>query len=271
MEENTYYQVYTLVDAPSEPTSVLIGPDLDPIILFTDDDYRTDDDLWNNLAQYVTISDDGDVMYIRDNRYYKYDPKTNKTTKSKKYKSVELISNGYIVVVDTDDYLKVLDSNGNEKAKIVKVTDDMYIHSMLSGWYEEKKKEGIYVVVEDPKLTCDDLSEEKKEEAGCNSEYGPEALGYEYYYIPKNGETGKIATYIGGYAKPVLYLYLENDNTKVTVSLEKSNLLTTTYPKYKNSWEVTANKNGDLYDSNNKYYYGLYWEENGSTKINFDE
>ena len=91
----------------------------------------------------------------------------------------------------------------------------------------------------------------------------------EYYYIPETGETGKIKTFVGGYAKPVLYLYPEKDNTKVQVSFEKPGLLTTTYPKFNKVWNVTANKNGDLHDRNGKYYYGLYWEESGSSKVDF--
>lgn len=269
--KNTYYEVYSIADAPSDSTSILIGPNLKPIILYTDDDYKNDEDRWNKTAEYVTFLDNGNVMYIEGNKFYTYDSKTNKITESKKYKSVKLISKEYIVVVDNDDYLKVLDLNGKEKAKLVKVTDDMVVHDFLSGWYEQDKKAGIYVVVEDSRVTCDDLSDKMKEEAGCNLEYGPESLGYEYYYIPKTGETGKIVTYIGGYAKPVLYLYPKKDNTRVTVSFAKPNLLTTTYPKYKNNWEVVANKNGDLYDSNNKYYYGLYWEESGSIKVDFKE
>lgn len=267
--KNTYYVVYNSGDGV-DTVNVLIGPDLKPIILYTDEDYKNDEDRWNKSAKYVTLLNNGNVMYIKDNKFYTYDSKTGKITDSRKYKSVELISDEYIVVVDNDDYLKVLDLNGKEKAKLVKITDDMIVHTLLSGWYEQDKKAGIYVVVEDPSVTCDNLSEKMKENAGCNSEYDTE-LGYEYYYIPKTGEIGKIATYIGGYAKPVLYLYPKNDNTKVSVSFAKPNLLTTTYPKYRNSWVVTANKNGDLYDENEKYYYGLYWEESGSSKVTFNE
>lgn len=270
--KNTYYEIYSIMDLPSNLTSVLIGSDLKPIILYTDEDYEDNEDRWNKGASYLTFLDNENIIYIEGNKFYTYDSKTNKTISSKKYKSVELISQKeYIVVVDNDNYLKVLDLKGKEKAKLAKVTDDMRVHNLLSGWYEQDKKAGIYVVVEDTSVTCDDLSEELKEHAGCNSEYGHESLGYEYYYIPETGETGKIATYIGGYAKPVLYLYPTKDNTKVTVTFAKPNLLTTTYPKYENKWEVVANKNGDLHDSNNKYYYGLYWEETGSIKVDFKE
>ena len=67
----------------------------------------------------------------------------------------------------------------------------------------------------------------------------------------------------------VLYLYPEKE-TLVTVDFEKPELLTTTYPKYTNSWKVKANPNGDLKDFNGKYYYALYWEEEGSNDIDFN-
>ena len=60
--------------------------------------------------------------------------------------------------------------------------------------------------------------------------------------------------------KPVLYLYPEQ-KTNITVNFSNEENLTTTYPKFKEQWEVTAYPNGDLYDSNNNYYYALYWEE----------
>ena len=70
--------------------------------------------------------------------------------------------------------------------------------------------------------------------------------------------------------KPILYLY-PTSTTKVTVNFEKENNFTTTYPKFNKEWTVTANPNGDLYDENGNYYYGLYWEEKVKAKVNFDE
>ena len=64
----------------------------------------------------------------------------------------------------------------------------------------------------------------------------------------------------GGIAKPILYLYPKK-TTNVTVKFVHPEYLETTYPKYLNKWEVTAHSNGDLYDSNNHYYYALYWDE----------
>ena len=75
---------------------------------------------------------------------------------------------------------------------------------------------------------------------------------------------------MGGRAKPVLYLY-PTTTTNIRVTFEHPEYLTTTYPKYYNSWVVKANPNGDLYDKNNKYYYALYWDEIRYHEVNFKE
>ena len=116
----------------------------------------------------------------------------------------------------------------------------------------ENKVYGIYLVVEDNSI-----------------EVGTKGRGKEYYYGTVNGETGVIPLeFIGGYAKPVLYLYPKKNNTKINVKFEHPNYLTTTYPKYNKEWNVIANKNGNL-KINNKNYYALYWEENKSKKIDY--
>jgi hypothetical protein len=69
--------------------------------------------------------------------------------------------------------------------------------------------------------------------------------------------------------KPVLYLYPTQD-IEVNVTFKQPEMLTTTYPKYNNGWNVSATKNGDLYDLNGKYYYALYWEEKINKKVTFD-
>ena len=66
--------------------------------------------------------------------------------------------------------------------------------------------------------------------------------------------------------KPVLYLYPEND-VMVHVEFEHEENLLTTYPKYENSWNVLAKKDGTLIDANGREYYALYWDE----KIKHDE
>ena len=68
--------------------------------------------------------------------------------------------------------------------------------------------------------------------------------------------------------KPVLYLYPEEDmNVKVT--FENKNTLLSTYPKYKDEWNVFVKKDGTLIDKNGREYYALYWDENINHKEKF--
>ena len=73
-----------------------------------------------------------------------------------------------------------------------------------------------------------------------------------------------------GISKPILYFYPEKDiNVKVT--FDNPSILKTTYPKYNNGWEVTAKKDGSLYDKKGKYYYALYWDEEKIHTTDFKE
>ena len=68
--------------------------------------------------------------------------------------------------------------------------------------------------------------------------------------------------------KPMIYLYPE-EKQEVEVVLKNKKLLTTTYPKYNDSWKVIANPDGTLVDeASGREYYGLYWEGKNYTKIN---
>ena len=91
-----------------------------------------------------------------------------------------------------------------------------------------------------------------------NNSYDNSCVEFIYNTSKKIGEIKTVEC--GNYAKPILYLYPKK-TTKVTVSFEHPEYLQTTYPKFVDTWKVTAHKNGDLYDSDNKYYYGLYWDE----------
>lgn len=70
--------------------------------------------------------------------------------------------------------------------------------------------------------------------------------------------------------KPVLYLYPEK-STDVTVRLLLDGKLTTTYPKYQDGWQVTAQPNGTLTDANGKTYNYLYWEGESATKYDMSK
>ncbi|MBR6072767.1 MAG: hypothetical protein IKP76_00400 [Bacilli bacterium] len=213
-----------------------------------------------------------------NNAFYFYENKT--VTKMdgnfKDVKSINdvdellLVDKGYTVIVkgtkliltdqDLNEYITFMDNYNN---------NDYYVHTAISGWWDKDNngKEGIYIVVEikDAEL----IKIFKKENPKINGD-DEDGLGYEYYYYPSTKESGKIASGIGGYAKPVLYLY-PTEETNVKVTFDKPSNLTTTYPKYNNSWNVLAKPNGDLYDKNGKYYYALYWEELKNHEISFDE
>ena len=67
--------------------------------------------------------------------------------------------------------------------------------------------------------------------------------------------------------KPMIYLY-PTEKQEVKVVLKNKELLTTTYPKYKDSWDVIANSDGTLIDKESgREYYGLYWEGKNYNKI----
>ena len=68
--------------------------------------------------------------------------------------------------------------------------------------------------------------------------------------------------------KPVIYLYPEEE-TEVSVNLNLNGKLTCTYPKYNNSWTVTAKPDGTLTDKNGMNYNYLYWEGETDTKFDF--
>ncbi len=71
--------------------------------------------------------------------------------------------------------------------------------------------------------------------------------------------------------KPIIYLYPEQE-ISVEVKFQYPEKLTCTYPKYENSWNVTAKPNGDLVDNKTKRnLYALYWEGIGNLKCDKKE
>ncbi len=70
--------------------------------------------------------------------------------------------------------------------------------------------------------------------------------------------------------KPLIYLYPTVD-TKVNVKLGRSEALTSTYPKYKDSWNVLAKPDGELIDDKGRTFYGLYWEGYNTIDVTFED
>lgn len=71
--------------------------------------------------------------------------------------------------------------------------------------------------------------------------------------------------------KPIIYLYPE-ETTELSVNLGKPENITCSYPEYKNGWNIIANTDGTLIDTNTgRKLYSLYWEGIQSEPINFEE
>lgn len=61
-------------------------------------------------------------------------------------------------------------------------------------------------------------------------------------------------------AKPIIYLY-PTEETEINVELKNKDKITCSYPKYKDKWQVIANPNGDLLDTETgRNLYSLYYE-----------
>lgn len=100
------------------------------------------------------------------------------------------------------------------------------------------------------------------------------SIGFIIYFIVRDdckGNSDDPGIYHYTEKKPILYLYPKKDNTKVTVTFAKPELLKISYPIYKDKWVVTANKNGTLTDKKQNTYYGLYWEETKHTDVDFSK
>lgn len=99
-------------------------------------------------------------------------------------------------------------------------------------------------------------------------EYGKRKCGDEdirnrgVYYDPDNPENC---------FKPIIYLYPEAE-LEAIVTLGKSEMITTSYPKYTNGWKVLAQPNGDLLDlSTNRKLYALYYENKNSVNFKIEK
>lgn len=199
---------------------------------------------------------EGNPYVLENNKVIVYDSKGRITKTYAVAGEVKHIFYDYYLTV-VEDKLYIKDYNDFSK-ELGDWGEDYFYHYPISGYYNEdeltnenEKKAGYYFIVE-----TDNKGEMEE--------------GIEYYFNPNTKETNSWELdEIGGYAKPVLYLYPET-KTKVTVNFEHEENLTTTYPKFEDSWEVTANPNGDLYDNDGKYYYGLYWEEQKNHEVSFD-
>lgn len=83
-------------------------------------------------------------------------------------------------------------------------------------------------------------------------EYNAAEYSYRYWFL-------------GDYAKPVIYLYPEEQTeVSVQVGFTSGGAITCSYPDYNGGWNVTAMPDGTIYDDNGDEYYCLYWEGTGA-------
>lgn len=91
-----------------------------------------------------------------------------------------------------------------------------------------------------------------------------------WFYAKRVTVTGVDDRYFAADAKPVIYLYPETPQS-VSVSLCYDGILTCTYPKYKDGWQVTAYPDGTLVDEDGMEYNYLYWEGLRKAEYDFSE
>lgn len=83
--------------------------------------------------------------------------------------------------------------------------------------------------------------------------------------------SGCESVFDGRDAKPVIYLYPEEE-TAVTVALDYSGTLTCTYPAAQDGvWTVTASPDGTLRDEEGQEYSYLFWEGTCAASYDFSE
>lgn len=218
------------------------------------------------------------VIIYKDNKYGVIDYKTGK----------EIIPAIYSYISKTGEYLYacveqgadgvIYDLDGN------KVIDKEYdnIYGITNGNYVLVNKNNKILLVNMKGKTLFDFGEAVGiKDLNFMTEYNGELLFQfnktdseeecmEYSYNLSTKKGSKKDFTCGGIAKPILYLY-PTKKTNVTVSFQHPEYLETTYPKFKDKWEVKALSNGDLYDKDGKYYYALYWDEKKVHSVDFSE
>ena len=71
--------------------------------------------------------------------------------------------------------------------------------------------------------------------------------------------------------KPIMYIY-PKEEIDLNIDFINAEKLMHTYPKYKGSWNIHVDIQGNIYDYETKRnYYALYWDEIDYSRENFDE
>lgn len=230
----------------------------------------------------ISVLKDANIVVCKDNAYGMINYMTGKEIIPIKNEGLFKSGNYLITLNDNRENVQIFDYSGNEYLKdkydkIYGVTPSTYILVNDKGkiklvqidgkvLYEFTKQDNMGAI--NYSIDYDNNVIFQFNKTGEDSESNNQCIEYSYNLTNKTGEEKESAC--GGIAKPVLYLYPEKE-TNVTVNFSNPEILETTYPKYKNSWQVKALPNGDLHDKDNKYYYALYWDEKKVHKVSFDE
>ena len=225
----------------------------------------------------TTIGNTKGIVFVKDTKTYVIDYTNGNALFSGNYSNFKQINN-YIFVQNSDNHksLGVFDYNLNP----VSMDQYDYILGVADDNYMLVEKDNHIKLVNFSNDLIYDFGVDKYEisRGSFGSKYMDGVLFnlikndnkcIEFNYSEKNGGSIKELS-CGGLAKPILYLYPKK-TTKVTVNFEHPEYLKTTYPKFENQWTVKAKSNGDLYDKNGRYYYGLYWDENRIHTVDFSE
>ena len=218
-------------------------------------------EIYSNEITEEKISYYNGALYLSDNNLIKKIDFDGNISDVRSYKDVKGLINNYVVYVNNNKLiLENIDSKDSKELTSWNknyfydyFTSKYYTREELDKMSETAKIEGLYVVITYPSKDN-------------NGYYGME------YCLTSDKEikTYPITQEVGGRAKPVLYLY-PTKTMNVKVEFQYPEYLTTTYPKYIDSWNVTAHPNGDLYDNLGKYYYALYWDEVRYNEVDFNE
>ena len=251
----------------------------DNALYFNEDNKMKKLSLNGNISVFRTcdnecwLDTDGYIIYNNKNNIMFENIKTGKFIDNGELNTYENYYgiDGKYLIYEFNNKIKVEDLETEKIYEIANFPDNYYYDSWWSGYYSKEvlnrsvdtkdKIEGLYIVLSYKGREENGKHIDKDENGNASIEYCLDNSGNIHTYeIKDNRNLGK--------AKPVLYLYPKK-KTNVTVTFEKPELLTTTYPKFKDKWEVTAYPNGDLYDKSGKYYYALYWEEEFNNKVDF--
>lgn len=127
-----------------------------------------------DIYEYSINSDGNIVIHGDEGKFLIFNYLGEEVLSSRQYDTVYNLIDDYIVIVDLDKTLKIINYKEELVASFIVIDDKHIYHDYASGWMSHNNKEGIYLVIEDATLPVSEM-------------------GYKYFYIPSSNETGKLA------------------------------------------------------------------------------